>query len=133
MEHCDTKKHIKKMKLVGEDRGVPVHQTALEKFNDSNKLGTLMPEVKDYRCKALIAAGKANVAISEIIELGKSWVDNYSGYTLGNAVDIVTAFAKPVLNALIEWIRSILCGGGCFNDPFQNVRNYTDLMSRPVH
>ena len=26
------------MKLVGEDRVVPVHQTALEKFNDSNKL-----------------------------------------------------------------------------------------------
>ena len=30
MEYCDTEKHIKKMKLVGEDRGVPVHQKALE-------------------------------------------------------------------------------------------------------
>ena len=107
MKHCDTKKHIRKIKLVGEDRCVPVHQTALENFNDSNKLGTLMPEVKDYRCKALIAAGKANVPMSEIVELGRSWVDNYSGYTLGDAGDIVVAFTKPVLNALIERIRSI--------------------------
>ena len=48
MEHCYTKKHIRKIKLVGEDRGVPVHQTALETLNDSNKLGTLMPEVKNF-------------------------------------------------------------------------------------
>ena len=72
--------------------------------------------MKDYRCKALIAAGKANVPMSEIVELGRSWVDNDSGYTLGIAGDIVTAFTKPVLNALIERIRSILCGGGCFNE-----------------
>ena len=43
MEHYDTKKHIRKIKLVGKDRGVPVHQIALENFNDSNKLDTLIP------------------------------------------------------------------------------------------
>ena len=86
----------------------------MEKFDNSKKLGTLRPEVKDYRCKVIIAAAKTNIPVSEIIELGKCWVDEYSGYTLGNDTDIVNAFAKPVLTTLIERISSILCGDGCF-------------------
>ena len=72
--------------------------------------------MKDYRCKAIIAAGKSNTPITEIIELGKFWMDMYSGYTLGSDTDMVNAFAKPVLTTLIERISSILCGGGCFDE-----------------
>ena len=53
-----------------ERKGKIIHQVAMEKFDHSKKLGTLRPEVKDYRCKAIIAAGKTNTPISEIIELG---------------------------------------------------------------
>ena len=85
--------------------------TEWKNYDHSKKLGTLRPEVKDYKYKAIIAAGKSNTPITEIIELGKSWVDEYSGYTLGSDTDIVNAFANPVLTTLIERISLILCGG----------------------
>ena len=91
-----------------------VCQTALENFDSTKKLGTLAPKVQEYRCSAIIAAAKSNTPISEIVEIGRSWVDKYSGYSLGSRTDIVTAFSKPILNSLIQRIRSILCGGGCF-------------------
>ena len=93
-----------------------IHQVALDKFDHSNKLGTLRPEVKDYRCNAIITADESNTPIIEIIKLGKSWVDEYSGYTLGSETDIINSFEKSVLPTLIERISCILCGGGCFDE-----------------
>ena len=75
-----------------------------------------MPHMKGYRCNAIIAAGKCSTPISEIIELGETWVNDYAGCTLGNPTDLPNAFAKPVWDSLNERISSILCGGGCFNE-----------------
>ena len=95
-EHCATAKHIKSLEKKTATKGKCIHQVAMEKFDNSKKLGTLRPEVKDYRCKAIIAACKTNLPISQVIELGKCWVDEYSGCTLGSDTDIVNAFAKSV-------------------------------------
>ena len=113
-QHCEGKKHIKRKKVSADKEGVAVCQTALENFDSTKKLGTLAPKVQEYRCSAIIAAAKSNTPISEIIEIGRSWVDKYSGYSLGSRTDMVTTFSKPILNSLIQRIRSILCGGGCF-------------------
>ena len=64
-----------------------------------------------YRSKALIAAAKINVSITSICGIAKDWVNEYAEANIGNRSDLVSLYAGPVLESLVDQFRNILSGG----------------------
>ena len=92
--------------------------------------------MKEYRYDALLAAAQANTPIKEIIDLGESWLEKYTGLTLGNRGDLVNMCASAVLDTIIERLCYIIGSDASFDEysiTFDGTPSFAEAEAITIH
>ena len=109
--------HIEKL-AQAQNSKVPLYQDGLN-LVDPHAMGAHQDQdtpTLAYRMKAMIAAGLHNIPVANVTALAEDWVNEYAHETLGNAGDFVALTAPALRAAIIERIRDIVGGLGCFDE-----------------
>ena len=114
-EHCETDTHKKNLarKESGEKKRI---QKVLDKVDRSCKSTDIDDPHMEFRTKALIAAARANISVSALVEICNGFVEEYSNRTIGDPGDLLRVYAQPLLDTLLEEIRETICGDACYDE-----------------
>ena len=108
LQHTTSDRHLK-------GKEINLFQRSVLHIDKDTKCMSLHPDIISYRACALVAAAKANIPISALIELSSEWCDKFSGYTVGGRCGIVRVIAPTVLRIIIDDLRIFLTRG-CFEE-----------------
>lgn len=113
--HVNTDKHKKNLAEARSSK-VPLYQEGIKNV-DPHAMGAHQDTPRlAYQMKAMIAAGKHNIPVTNVAGLAEDCVDDYADETLGNVGDFSALAAPAVHKAITERIRDILAGHGCYDE-----------------